>query len=69
MIWKILWIVKKEVIKISLEKKEEVKILNKNYNSKLTDIKASKQQNVEDKVFESGIKQRLIKSLISDINI
>ena len=60
---------KKLKFKISLEKKEEVKILNKNYNSKLTDIKASKQQNVEDKVFESGIKQRLIKSLISDINI
>ena len=60
---------KKIKYKMSIENKEEVKILNKNYNSKMTDIKAPKKQSVEDKVFEPEIKQRLIKSLISDINI
>ena len=60
---------KKKKYKMSIEKKEEVKILNKNYNSKMTDIKAPKKKSVEDKVFEPEIKQRLIKSLISDINI
>lgn len=60
---------KKYKYKINLENTEEIKILNKCYNSKLTDVKAPKKQNVEDTVFEPEIKQRLIKSLISNINI
>ena len=59
----------KNKYKISLENIEEIKMLNKNFNSKLTDIKAPKKQKNEDKVFVSEIKQKLIKSLISDINI
>jgi hypothetical protein len=60
---------KKYKYNINLENTEEIKILNKCYNSKLTDIKAPKKQTVEDTVFEPEIKQRLIKSLISNINI
>ena len=55
-------------LKISLEN-GEIQILNKNYNSKLTDIKPPKKQIENDKPFEPEVKQRLIKSLISDINI
>ena len=60
---------KKHKLKISLENGEEIIVLNKNYNSKLTDIKPPKKQNEDDKHFEPEVKQRLIKSLISDINI
>jgi len=60
---------KKYKYNINLENTEEIKILNKCYNSKLTDVKAPKKQNAEDTVFEPEIKQRLIKSLISNINI
>ena len=60
---------KRSKYKISLENIEEIKIYNKNYNSKFTDIKPPKMQNNEDKVFVPEVKQRLIKSLISDINI
>ena len=60
---------KKYIYNINLENAEEIKILNKCYNSKLTDVKAPKKQVVEETVFEPEIKQRLIKSLISNINI
>ena len=60
---------KKNKFKISLENGEEIKKLNKYYNSKLTDIKPPKKQNEEDKPFEPEEKQSIIKSLISDINI
>ena len=60
---------KKLKLKISLENGEEINELNKYYNSKLTDIKQPKKQNDDDKSFEPEVKQRLIKSLISDINI
>ena len=60
---------KKSKFKISLENGEEIKKLNKYYNSKLTDIKPPKKQNDEDKPFEPGERQSIIKSLISDINI
>ena len=53
----------------NIEKEEEIIILNKFYNSKLTDIKAPKMKNIQDKLFEPEVKQRLFKSLISDINI
>ena len=53
----------------NIEKEEEIIILNKFYNSKLTDIKAPKMKNIGDKLFEPEVKQRLFKSLISDINI
>ena len=60
---------KKHKYKINLDNNEEIKILNKCYNSKLTDIKVPKKQSIEDKAFEPEVKQRLIKSLISNINI
>lgn len=60
---------KKQKFKISLENGEEIKKLNKHYNSKLTDIKPPKKQNDNEQHFEPEVKQRLIKSLISDINI
>ena len=53
----------------NIENKEEIIILNKIYNSKLTDIKPPKMKNIEDRLFEPDVKQRLFKSLISDINI
>ena len=53
----------------NIEKEEEIIILNKFYNYKLTDIKAPKMKNIQDKLFEPEVKQRLFKSLISDINI
>ena len=60
---------KKNKYKISMENGEEIQILKKQYNSKLTDIKAPKMQNIQEKPLEPEIKKRLIKSLISDINI
>ena len=60
---------KKNKCIISLENGEEIKKLNKYYNSQLTDIKPPKKQNEEDKPFEPEEKQSIIKSLISDINI
>ena len=59
----------KSKYKISLENIEEIKIYSKNFNSKFTDIKPPKKQINEDKIFIPEVKQRLIKSLISDINI
>ena len=51
-----------------MENNEEIKVLNKIFNSKHTDIKEQKIKNVEDK---SGpeIKKKLITNLISNINI
>ena len=60
---------RKSKYKISLENIEEIKIYSKNFNSKFTDIKPPKKQINEDKIFIPEVKQRLIKSLISDINI
>ena len=60
---------KNDIKNKNIEKAEEILILNKFYNYKLTDIKAPKMRNIEDKLFEPEVKQRLFKSLISDINI
>ena len=51
-----------------MDNKEEINEFNKLYNSKLTDIKAPKQKIIEDKVCPE-VKMKLIKSLISNINI
>ena len=51
-----------------MDNNEEMKILNKIYNSKLTDIKAPKYKQIEDKEGPE-IKTKLIKNLISNINI
>ena len=56
-------------IKASLENGEEIQKLNKYYNSKLTEIKPPILKKVEDIPIEPEVKQKLIKSLISDINI
>ena len=54
--------------KKDMDNNEEMKILNKIYNSKLTDIKAPKYKQIEDKEGPE-IKTKLIKNLISNINI
>ena len=51
-----------------MDNNEEINVLNKIYNSKLTDIKEQKQKKIEDKPGPE-IKKKLIKSLISNINI
>ena len=60
---------KKFKVKESIENGEEIQKLNKYYNSKLTEIKPPIFKKVEDIPFEPEVKQKLIKSLISDINI
>ena len=51
-----------------MDNNEEINVLNKIFNSKLTDIKEQKQKKIEDKP-GTEIKKKLIKSLISNINI
>jgi very-short-patch-repair endonuclease len=51
-----------------MDNNEEINVLNKIFNSKLTDIKEQKQKKIEDKPGPE-IKKKLIKSLISNINI
>ena len=60
---------KKFKVKESIENGEEIQKLNKYYNSKLTEIKPPIFKKIEDIPFEPEVKQKLIKSLISDINI
>ena len=54
--------------RIDMDNKEEINILNKFYNDKLTDIKAPKLKMVEDKEVPE-VKKKLITNLISNINI
>ena len=54
--------------RIDMDNKEEINILNKFYNDKLTDIKAPKFKMVEDKEVPE-VKKKLITNLISNINI
>ena len=54
--------------RIDMDNKEEINILNKFYNDKLTDIKAPKLKIVEDKEVPE-VKKKLITNLISNINI
>ena len=54
--------------RIDMDNKEEINILNKFYNDKLTDIKAPKLKKVEDKEVPE-VKKKLITNLISNINI
>ena len=54
--------------RIDMDNKEEINILNKFYNDKLTDIKAPKLKMVEDKEVPE-VKKILITNLISNINI
>lgn len=54
--------------RIDMENKEEINILNKFYNDKLTDIKAPKLKMVEEKEVPE-VKKKLITNLISNINI
>ena len=51
-----------------MDNKEEINILNKIYNSKLTDTKPPKQKEVDDKIGPE-IKKKLFTNLISNINI
>ena len=51
-----------------MDNNEEINVLNKIFNSKLTDIKEQKQKKIEEKP-GTEIKKKLIKSLISNINI
>ena len=60
---------KKNNYKINLKSGEEVQILSKNFNSKFTDVKTPKKQITGETPFDEDIQQRLIKSLISNINI
>jgi hypothetical protein len=52
--------------RIDMDNKEEINILNKFYNDKLTDIKAPKLKMVEDKEVPE-VKKKLITNLISNI--
>ena len=54
--------------RIDMDNKEEINILNKFYNDKLTDIKAPKLKMVEEKEVPE-VKKKLITNLISNINI
>ena len=54
--------------RIDMDNKEEINILNKFYNDKLTDIKAPKLKMVENKEVPE-VKKKLITNLISNINI
>ena len=54
--------------RIDMDNKEEINILNKFYNDKLTDIKAPKFKMVENKEVPE-VKKKLITNLISNINI
>ena len=54
--------------RIDMDNKEEINILNKFYNDKLTDIKAPKLKMVEDKEVPE-VKKKLITNLITNINI
>ena len=51
-----------------MDNKEEINILSKIYNWKLTDIKPPKQKEVEDKIGPE-IKKKLFTNLLSNINI
>ena len=59
---------KSKKYKEDMDNHEEINELNKLYKSKLTDIKVQKQKKTEDKLCPE-IKKKLIKSLISNINI